>query len=113
MIHKLIQYIDQPLRLACDGQCSKAWGINLRPKNALSDDPDNYEFLADSELEIAPIDPGTYEGNDAKPCTDDQRLNKWCARECERSTMVPEDWPLAEIALPGYSQRRKNISDEH
>ena len=73
----------KPMLLACDGVCEKAWGINSREKRMLSDNPDNYESLADGELGNAPEDPGTYEGGHAKPT--DRRHNKWCFRECERS----------------------------
>ena len=67
MAEKMITYFGEPARVACDELCSKAWGINNRPKVQLSDDEDDYEFLADSELPEAPADPGTYEGGQGKP----------------------------------------------
>ena len=84
MYVKCVQFCGQPAALACDGACSKAWGINNRPRLQLSDDVDDYEYLSDNDLGDAPLDPGTYEGGCAKPVDDSQRLNKWCVRECER-----------------------------
>lgn len=55
--------------LSCDGNCSKAWGINWSLE----------------KYEPAPTDPGTYEDGHAKPT--DKKHNKWCARECERSDL--------------------------
>jgi hypothetical protein len=74
--------------MVCDQKCNKAWGINNRPRNQLSDDPDDFEWFTDDELGEAPIDPGTYECDHAKPLTPEQGYNKWCARECERSKTV-------------------------
>lgn len=87
MPEKIIQFVNQPAKVNCDGNCKKAWGVNSRPKKYLSADPDDYEFLSDSELGEAPIDPGTYEGSDAKPLSLDEFPNKWCVRECERCNM--------------------------
>ena len=105
MLQKKILYFGQECLLVCDGKCHKAWGINSRPKEYLSDNEDDYEWLADEELGIAPIDPGTYEGGHAKPTSDFERLNKWCARECERSNILD----LGEIDyLPCFKKRFKN-----
>ena len=49
-MEKIIQYFDQPCKVACDEKCEKAWGINNRPRVQLSDDPDDYAFLSDDEL---------------------------------------------------------------
>lgn len=105
MIAKPIIYFGQPAVLICDARCVKAWGINNRPQEQLSEDPDDFEYLADGELGLAPADPGTYEGNDAKPRTLDDRLNKWCCRECERSVRV---MPGKEFVLADFSQRVRN-----
>lgn len=64
-----ITFCGQPAVLECDGNCSQAWGINW----------------CGEKIGIAPEDPGTYEGGHAKPT--DKKHNKWCARECERSTL--------------------------
>lgn len=80
--------------IGCDAQCSKAWGINNRPKVQLSKDEDDYAFLADGELGEAPENPGTYEGGHAKPTQPDERLNKWCFRECERCASARVGQPL-------------------
>lgn len=91
--------------LACDGKCSKAFGHNgARPKIEFSpDDPDDYAYLADDEVGDAPADPGTYEGRDGKPGSPAD-MNKWCARECERSAIVEE----GRLVLPDFSRRVYN-----
>lgn len=66
---------------------------------------DDYAFLADAELGTAPKDPGTYECGCAKPDSPDN-MNKWCARECERSKIVEEG---NSIDLPDFSKRYYNI----
>ena len=106
MIAKSGTYFGHPIILICDAKCHKAWGINNRPEVQLSDDEDDYAYLSDSELGDAPADPGTYEGEDGKPTSPAERLNKWCARECERSRMVD---PNQEFELPDFSKRQYNI----
>lgn len=99
MIAKLIRWFGQPALLGCDARCEKAWGINTRPKRMLGEDEDDYVFLADDELGEAPTNPGTYEGPDGKPGPDDERLNKWCARECERSELTTKLGELVSLGL--------------
>lgn len=73
--------------IICDGRCDKAWGIEARSKIMLSDeDEDDYYFLPDSALGAAPDVSGNTEGDHDKP--NNRKHNKWCARQCERSTMV-------------------------
>jgi hypothetical protein len=96
--------------LACDARCNKAWGINNRPRVSLSEDDEDFAFLSDTELGVAPFDPGTYEGGHAKPITTSDRLNKWCYRECERSA---EAATLDDISLPDFSVRRFNMPYRH
>lgn len=80
--------------LACDGKCEKAWGGSARPKVSFSeDDDDDIAWLADNQIGLAPVDPGTYEGNHAKPTN--RKHNKWCWRECERSEIFEADQPVA------------------
>lgn len=106
VISKQITYCGKSCLLACDGNCRKAWGINSRPRVILSEsDPDDYAFLADGELGDAPECPGTYEGSCRKPLSDSERLNKWCARECERSAIMGD----TKWALPDLSVRLFNI----
>ena len=100
-----ITYMGRPARVACDRACTKAWGVGSRPRVQLTDDPDDYAFLADHELGDAPADTGTYEGGQGKPMFPD-RHNKWCARECERSTIGD---PSRPAALPDLSSRLFNI----
>jgi hypothetical protein len=83
-MQKIITYNNKPCTVACDEKCEKAWGINNRPKEQLSEDDDDYAFLSDDELGIAPINPGTYEGGEKKPVSKSEIPNKWCVRECER-----------------------------
>jgi hypothetical protein len=90
MIAKGIRFFGASCVLICDGKCKKAWGINHRPRTMLSDDVDDHVYIADSQLGDAPDDPGTYEGGDAKPLFKAARLNKWCARECERGQVVDD-----------------------
>lgn len=110
MLKKEIIWFGKNAVLCCDGKCNKAWGMNNRPKNQLSDNEDDYEYLADHELDDAPVDPGTYECDHAKPTVVGlglrARLNKWCARECERSVIAVGD---EAIKLPDLSKRYPNI----
>lgn len=90
-IHKEITFCRQPAVILCDGKCEKAWGISNRPKVIITEgDDDDYYFLPDGELGVAPEDPGTYEGFHGKPDPSDgpDRMNSWCARECERSQFL-------------------------
>lgn len=109
MIKKEIIYCGQKAILACDGKCEKAWGINNRPKIQLSKDDDDYCFLADDELGTAPIDPGTYEDDQAKPTNKNNRLNKWCCRECERCYTSNPDECNKSVVLTNFSERVYNI----
>ena len=106
---KTIQWFGNAMVLACDGNCCKAWGVMSRPKQDLSADPDDVAYLADGELGDAPADPGTYEGGCAKPASPDG-MNRWCARECERSDMKAT---VDKLALPDYSARRFNQPWKH
>lgn len=106
MIAKAIIYHGVKKILICDGCCDKAWGIQIRPRVKLSSDEDDYAHLADQELGIAPVDPGTYEGMNGKPKILYLRLNKWCARECERSIIAD---PIHDFELPNYTKRIRNI----
>jgi hypothetical protein len=115
MIKKDIIYFGGACILFCDEKCNKAWGLNNRESVQLSDDEDDIEWLADDELREAPEDPGTYEGDHAKPRCDEDKLNKWCCRECERSKMVSKneinDETDFEALLNDFSVRIKNIGD--
>jgi hypothetical protein len=108
------EVFSRPLRgmpgtLACDGKCNKAWGINQRPKVWLSTDIDDSVELADDELGEAPVDPGTYEGGCGKPenAESGADMNKWCARECERSEHIE---PKKPVVVRDLSVRRPNIT---
>ena len=108
---KPITFCGQPATLACDGNCRKAWGIENRPKVMLTEDEDgggdDYAFLADGELGDAPDDPGTYEGGDGKPdAQGSEAMNRWCARQCERSELVK---PGQRVKLHDFSRRLYNV----
>ena len=114
-LEKMITYVGQPAKVACDGKCDKAWGISRRPRVYLGDgnekgelDPDDFAYLSDHELGEAPADPGTYEGGHAKPrdANDAKHMNKWCVRECERSEM--SDPGKHEHPLPDLGHRYYN-----
>ncbi len=108
MIAKAILYFDRPSCVCCDAKCYKAWGMNNRPKVQLSDNPDDYAYLADAELGEAPAETGTWEGQDTKPLEPSERLHKWCVRECERSEVAP----LGITIQPrDFSVRRYNLRE--
>lgn len=106
---KNITFMGRPMVMACDTRCHKAWGISNRPRINFGDDPDDFAFLSDEETGVAPADPGTYEGGCAKP-TSPQGMNKWCARECERSDIASA---ITTIALPDFTQRSFNQPWKH
>ncbi len=115
MIKKDIIYFGGAYILFCDGKCNKAWGFSQREKVQLSDDEDDVEWLSDDELGEAPEDPETYEGGHAKPTCDNDKLNKWCCRESERSEIIEKSKVTAdtdfESLLTDFSVRKKNIGD--
>lgn len=111
MLKKEIVYCGQKAVSACDGNCQKAWGMNNRPTIQLDEnDIDDYAYLSDDELGIAPINPGTYEGADfeAKPKENEEKLNLWCARECERHYLSGPGQFDEPIKLPDFSKRVYN-----
>lgn len=107
IIGKLVTAYGGAAFLMCDARCDKAWGRNNRPKEKLSSDEDDVVWLADDELGTAPADPGTYEGGVAKPTVPEDRLNRWCFRECERCTWAGHQNKLIE--LKDWSKRCYNI----
>lgn len=109
MIKKEIIWFGKEAIIACDEKCEKAWGINTRPKIQLDDnDEDDYAYLSDNELGLAPIDPLTYECSCAKPIDKEDRLNKWCCRECERCFKSTIN-KLDTISLENFDVRVYNI----
>lgn len=113
MLTTKIVWFGRDCLIACDHRCEKAWGINGRRhfEGVMIDfdGEDDVVYLADSEVGEAPDDPGTYEGGHGKP-DHPQRHNKWCARECERSSIIEQG---KEITYPDYSVRRYNIPANH
>lgn len=105
-----ITWCGSPATVTCDGKCSKAWGINHRPRLKYDDkDPDDFAWLSDGETGEAPADPGTYEGGRGKP-TSPATMNKWCARECERSVINCDG---AIQPPPDFSERVLNKPSKH
>jgi hypothetical protein len=101
----LINFCGQPMKVVCDRQCDKAWGMNTRPTMQLSPNEDDWAWLPDHLLGEAPADPGTYEGSDGKPESPDDFPNRWCVRECERcEKSEPGKWrlPLAVRKFDEY-----------
>lgn len=111
MITKEITYFGKKVILACDKKCDKAWGISKRATELLDiEDEDDVVFLSDDELGVAPTNPGTYEGGCAKPTEESELLNKWCCRECERSSIFKISEDNLESKLKDFSKRVYNIS---
>lgn len=107
---KQILWFDRHVTLACDGLCNKAWGICNRPKVDFDpDEPDDFAFLADHELGEAPTCTGVWEGGHGKPDGPHQ-MNKWCARECERSGIFEAS---ETIKISDYSKRLYNMPSRH
>ena len=110
-LEKHITFCGQPAKVACDGNCDKAWGQNARPRIDLSSDVDDYAWLADGELGLAPSCPSTYVGGQTKPAlvTGPGDLNKWCVNECERCVMSSPGNINGPLALPDFSRRVYNL----
>jgi len=111
MITKTITYFSKPAVIACDAKCEKAWGMNGRERIQLSDDEDDYAYLADDELGIAPVvgsedDEYGWSGGITKPSHNGDLLNKWCCRACERCCFVV---PGEEVLLHDFSMRVYNM----
>jgi hypothetical protein len=113
-MEKLIQYCYRTAKVACDEKCNKAWGVQMRPKVDLDqNDPDDYYFLADDELGEAPVNPGTYEGDEGKPVSKDEIPNKWCVRQCERCSMSAIGKHDEPLELRDWNKRSYNIPSKH
>lgn len=112
-MEKIITYFGQDVKVARDEKCNKAWGICNRPKIQLSDGEDDIVYLSDDELEIAPIDPGTYEGGQAKPTLKTEIPNKWCVRECERCSMSKHGESHLPVELKDWTKRGYNQPWKH
>lgn len=115
-------FFDSKCLLLCDDKCSKAWGINNRPRTYFSrhlseDNPDYYDdyaFHPDQELGEAPANPGTYEGGQGKPQINADKHNKWCWRECERSQVLDIEglWLPQDFSKPMYNQPWKHTKSD-
>ena len=105
MTQKKIKYFGEDSRLYCDGKCYKAWGLVSRPRVEV----DGKEYwVSDNEFDYAPDNPGTYEGGDGKPIINTGRdMNKWCARWCERSCIIPITKPIRKSNLINWNERQE------
>lgn len=108
---RVVVYFGQKMRVVCDGRCDKAWGIHERPRVILSEQYDDFAWLADCELGEAPADPGTREGPDGKPraATGPADMNRWCVRECERAARSRPGQHDAQLFPPDLSRRFYNL----
>jgi hypothetical protein len=107
---KQITFSAKKTTMVCDGKCHKAWGISQRQKVVFDpSEPDDFAWLADDELGEAPAAPGTYEGGHSKP-DGPHDMNKWCARECERSAMFS---PGEEVKPRDLTRRQYNQPWKH
>lgn len=104
MLKKEILFFGCKGFICCDGKCEKAWGNNSRPCVI---EGKNVYFLPDTSLGLAPDDSGTYEGCDGKPhnIKSDLGMNRWCARECERSVFIPIGESITESKLPLFDEK--------
>lgn len=110
---KPILWSGRAVTLACDGVCSKAWGVIMRPTERFdANDPDDCAMHADHELGTAPVDPRSYEGGCAKP-EGPAGMNKWCSRQCERSRIFEADEVVTASALPSFDGRLYNQPWKH
>jgi hypothetical protein len=111
MLMKLVLYSGKPMAVMCDAKCEKAFGINGRPQTQFDpDDEDDNAYLPDDQVGIAPDYPGTWEGGEGKPLLPEQRMNKWCVRECERSVSAD----MGEVVeLPDFSKPVYNMPWKH
>lgn len=110
MPEAMIIYFGQLAKVNCDGNCQKAWGINNRPQVTLSNDEDDTAYLSDNELGMAPSDPGTYEGDVAKPLNALAFPSKWCVRECERCNMSAPGQYKLPLPIKDFRERRYNMA---
>ena len=109
-MEKVIIFFGQKTKVACDEKCNKAWGINTRPRIKITDsDEDDWCWFSDNELDNAPENPGTYEGEHAKPIDKSEIPNKWCVRECERCVMSGIGKFNEPLKLKDFSVRIYNI----
>jgi hypothetical protein len=118
VLEQEILFCGQQVLLRCDGRCDKAFGINGRPQRSLSDDEDDYVFLSDAEVGEAPppgktvgMSEGGHMKPSATPLTDPSQMNKWCARECERSILTETNEPIPDLSnpQPNCGWRRESV----
>lgn len=112
-MEKIIDYLEQKCKVACDEKCNKAFGITTRTSFQLSEDNDDYYWLPDKKMGEAPVDPGTMEGDDRKPVNKQDIPNKWCIRQCERSSMSKPEQSDLPLKLKDFSKKIYNQPWKH
>lgn len=112
-MEQIIQFCGAPMKIACDEKCHKAWGMNERPKIQLSDNEDDYCYLADGELGTAPESSPHLCCDEDKPRGKSEIPNKWCANECERCAMSEYGRSAEPLALTDFSKRTYNMPYAH
>ncbi len=112
-MEKIITFCGQQAKVVCDEKCHKAWGIQDRPKIQLSEDPDDYAYLADDELPEAPVFTGNETGDEDKPVYKESIPNKWCVNECERCEISEPGKYNEPLTLRDFSKRRYNQPSKH
>ncbi len=100
LIIKRITYFGKDTLLICDGDCHHAYGCNGGRFRG-NDEGHTDEYMS-ANFGKSPKDPGTYEGVERKGKPINRRMNKWCARECERSTIVDLNSGQVEVDLPRF-----------
>ena len=113
LLARAIVFCGRPLVLVCDGRCDLAWGNDRRPRISHSADPDDFTWVGDDDPMCSPGAPApgdlSSEGDELKPSTaalansDSSRMNKWCARQCERSRMRDPELPDMRSPRPNKS----------
>jgi len=100
----VVTYFGKSVQVACDRQCCKAFGRQLRPRLRLSDD--TIIFYGDDNLGHAPHVTGLLEGASDKPQFSSEFPTIWCVRACERCSMSAygADDPPAVKTFPSIAQ---------
>jgi hypothetical protein len=104
-MEKIVSIYGIRTKVACDENCSKAWGKDKRPRIQLNNnDKDDYAWLTDWELDQAPVDPGTREAGQAKPIDKVGIPNAWCTGQCERCVHETRKFET-RLPLPDFDQK--------
>jgi len=104
-MEKIILIFGERTKVACDEKCNKAFGKDTRPKVQLDgNDTDDYAWLADWELDEAPVNPGTRQSGQSKPVNKAEIPNAWCVGQCERCVKETRKFE-SHLQLIDFDQR--------